>query len=196
MADEEGTLRMDAELVVRAQQGDEDAFTELATAMYSRLHRVAQNIISDLHLAEDATQQALLEMWRNLPRLRDPERFEAWAYRILVNACRREGRKSRRWMQALSTMPDEDAAAARSFSAVAHRDQLERGFRRLPIEQREVVVLHHYVAMPLREVAEVLQIPTGTAHSRLSRAMKSLRAALEADERLPQPNAPSNRGAR
>jgi RNA polymerase sigma factor (sigma-70 family) len=184
---------MDRELVLRAQEGDRDAFADLATAMYSRLHRVAQNVLSDVHLAEDATQTALLEMWRNLPRLRDPERFEAWAYRIVVNACRREGRNSRRWMQAISPAPEEDVSATAGFSAVAHRDQLERGFRHLPIEQREVVVLHYYAALPLREVAEVLKIPTGTAHSRLDRAMKALRAALEADDRLPDPNATSPR---
>jgi RNA polymerase sigma-70 factor (ECF subfamily) len=185
---------MDVELLVRAQEGDRDAFTTLATSMYSRLHRVAQNVLSDVHLAEDATQQAVLEMWRNLPRLRDPERFEAWAYRIVVNACRREGRKSRRWMQALVHSSEDDPTAVAGFSAVAHRDQLERGFRRLPIKQREVVVLHHYSGLPLREVAEILGVPTGTAHSRLNRAMKALRAALEADDRLPEPNAPSSRG--
>jgi len=187
---------MDTELVLRAQEGDEDAFTEIATALYSRLARVAQNILSDVHLAEDATQRALFEIWRNLPRLRDPERFEAWAYRILVNACRREGRGTKRWIQALAPTPDEDPGAARGFSTVAHRDQLERGFERLSIEQREVVVLHHYVSMPLREVADVLGIPAGTAHSRLSRAMKALRAALEADARTPEPTAPSQEGAR
>jgi RNA polymerase sigma-70 factor (ECF subfamily) len=185
---------MEQELVVRAQGGDHAAFSDLATALYGRLHRVAQNLLSDIHLAEDATQHAIMEMWRGLPGLRDPERFEAWAYRILVNACKAEGRRSRRWMPALMPTPEEDPVAAQGFSSVIHRDQLERGFRRLPTEQREVVVLHHYMALPLREVAEVLQIPTGTAHSRLSRAMASLRAALEADARLPEPDTPLGEG--
>lgn len=176
---------MDVELVLRAQGGDQAAFTEIATALYSRLHRVAQNLLSDVHLAEDATQQTVLEMWRSLPQLRDPERLEPWAHRILVNTCRREGRKAKRWITALTPLPDEDPVATSTISAVAHRDQLERGFRRLSRDQREVVVLHHYVSMPLREVAEVLGIPVGTAHSRLSRAMSAMRAALEADDRLP-----------
>jgi len=187
---------MDAELVVRAQNGDRDAFTELATVLYGRLHRVAQNILNDIHLAEDATQQAVLEMWRNLPKLRDPERFEAWAYRILVNACRAEGRRSKRWMPALDRAPEADPAATASFSGVIYRDQLERGFRRLPMAQREVVVLHHYLSWPLPQVADALGIPTGTAHSRLHRAMTSLRAALEADARLPEVPTPSREGAR
>ena len=186
---------MDPSLVKQAQAGDHAAFSDLATALYSRLHRVAQNILSDVHLAEDATQQAVLEMWRKLPQLRDPERFEAWAHRILVNTCRREGRRSSRWMQALSPAPEDDPSATQGFSAVAHRDQLERGFRRLPIEQREVVILHHYACMPLREVAEVLGIPTGTAHSRLSRAMQALRAALEADDRVPDAARATREGA-
>ena len=176
---------MDVELVARAQAGDHDAFTEIATALHNRLYRVALNLLSDVHLAEDATQHTIIEMWRNLPRLREPQKLEAWAHRIVVNACRREGRKRTRWIQAMTVTPEEDPRAGQGFATVAHRDQLERGFRQLPAEQREVVVLYHYAALPMREVADVLGIPIGTVGSRLSRAMRSLRAALEADERLP-----------
>ena len=176
---------MDVELVARAQAGDHDAFTEIATALHNRLYRVALNLLSDTHLAEDATQHTIIEMWRNLPRLREPAKLEAWAHRIVVNACRREGRKRTRWIQAMTVTPEEDPKAGQGFATVAHRDQLERGFRQLPAGQREVVVLHHYAALPMREVAEVLGIPIGTVGSRLSRAMRSLRAALEADERVP-----------
>jgi RNA polymerase sigma-70 factor (ECF subfamily) len=177
---------MDTQLVVRAQGGDHDAFTEIATALYNRLYRVALNLVSDAALAEDATQHTIIEMWRNLPKLREPQKLEPWAHRIVVNACRREGRNARRWMQAIVRVPEEDPTANHGFASVAHRDQLERGFRRLPMEQREVVVLHHYAAMPLKEVAQVLGIPTGTVSSRLSRAMSALRAALEADDRPTQ----------
>ena len=176
---------MDVELVLRAQRGDHDAFTEIATALNSRLYRVALNLLSDVHLAEDATQHAIIEMWRNLPRLREPVKIESWAHRIVVNACRREGRRKSRWMQAITVTPEADPKAHQGFASVAHRDQLERGFRRLPDEQREVVVLHNYAALPLREVAEVLGVPVGTVSSRLSRAMSAMRAALEADDRLP-----------
>jgi RNA polymerase sigma factor (sigma-70 family) len=177
---------MDTDLVVRAQGGDQGAFASLATASYGRLHRVAQNILSDLQLAEDATQQAMVEMWRSLPRLRDPERFEAWSCRILVHACYAEARRAKRWMPglALETEPDIDAEGA--ISTVLYRDQLERGFRRVPIDQRAVLVLHHYLDLPLEDVAHVLGIPLGTAHSRLSRATSAMRASLEADGRLPE----------
>ena len=168
---------MDTELVIRAQDGDHAAFASLATAAYGRLHRVAQNILSDIQLAEDATQQAMLEVWRSLPRLRDPERFEAWSCRILVNACYAEARRAKRWMPGIDLEPERRPEIGRSrCSSVVYRDQLERGFRRVPVDQRAVVVLHHYLDMTLEEVARVLGIPTGTAHSRLHRAMSAMRA--------------------
>ncbi len=176
---------MDAQLVTRAQEGDREAFAALATATYSRLHRVAQNILGDLDRAEDATQQAVVDIWRKLPQLRDVERFEAWSYRILVHSCYAEARNGKRWLPGISERQKEDPAAASAITGIVYRDQLERGFCRLPVEQRAVVVLHHYLGLPLHEVASVLDIPTGTAHSRLNRAMTALRAALEADARTP-----------
>src|SRR6187551_1521330 len=88
---------MDTELVIAAQHGDEEAFASLAVAIGGRLHAVAHRILRDLDVAEDVTQQALLAIWQDLPQLRDPARFEAWSYRLLVRACYAEGRKSRRW---------------------------------------------------------------------------------------------------
>ena len=176
---------MDTQLVVRAQGGDREAFAVLAMNAYGRLHRVAQNILGDLDRAEDAAQQAVVEIWRKLPQLREAERFDAWSYRIVVNACYAESRKSKHWLPALECDHDEDPTAAGEITGVVYRDQLERGFRRLPLDQRAVVVLHHYQGLPLHEVADVLGIPEGTAHSRLHRAMATLRAALEADARVP-----------
>ena len=96
---------MDTELVVRAQRGDEGAFASLAVAAGDRLHAVAHRILRDIDLAEDATQQALLAIWRDLPQLRDPARFEAWSYRLLVRACYAEGRRTRRWAPNLRLLP-------------------------------------------------------------------------------------------
>ena len=141
--------------------------------------------LRDHDLAEDATQQALLVIWQELPRLRDPGRFEAWSYRILVHACYTEGRKERRWVPNLRLVPVEEAAAIDDLSSVVDREQLERGFRRLSIDHRAVVVLYHYLDKPLDEIASILEIPVGTAHSRLHHAMRGLRAALEADLRPP-----------
>ena len=172
---------MDTDLVLRAQRGDREAFGILAAGIGERMRRVAYSILRDVHLAEDATQQAALDMWRDLPQLRDPSRFDAWSYRILVRACHAEGRESRRW---LSASPSVFAPAlGDAFATVVDRDQLERAFRRLSIEQRAVVVLRHYVDLPLDAVAEALEIPTGTVNSRLHRAMDALRAELEADSR-------------
>jgi RNA polymerase sigma-70 factor (ECF subfamily) len=173
---------VDAELIGRAQHGDEEAFASLAVAVGDRLHAVSQRILRDIDLAEDATQQALLTIWRDLPQLRDPARFDAWSYRVLVRACYAEARRTRHWTPDLRVLPIE-TSAAEGLSSVVDRDQLERGFRRLSIDHRAVVVLHHYLDLPLEEVAEVLGVPLGTVRSRLHRAMQGLRAAIEADAR-------------
>ena len=144
---------------------------------------MARRILRDIDLAEDATQQALLTIWQDLPQLRDPARFEAWSYRLLVRACYAEGRKERRWAPNLRLLPADEPMVADGLDSVVDRDQLERGFRRLSIDHRTVVVLHHYLDLPLERVAEILGIPIGTAHSRLHYAMRGLRAALDADAR-------------
>ena len=174
---------MDTELVVRAQRGDEEAFASLAVAAGDRLHAVAHRILRDIDLAEDATQQALLSIWRDLPQLRDPARFDAWSYRLLVRACYAEARRTRRWAPNLRLLPADEPVGADGLGTVVDRDQLERGFRRLSIDHRAVVVLHHYLDLPLSEVAEALGVPEGTVRSRLHYAMRGLRAALDADTR-------------
>jgi RNA polymerase sigma-70 factor (ECF subfamily) len=174
---------VDTDLVVRAQHGDEEAFASLADAVGGRLHRVAHRILRDIELAEDATQQALLTIWRDLPQLRDPARFDAWSYRLLLRACYAEGRRVRAWAPNLHLLPVDQQAGTEGLSAVVDRDQLERGFRRLSIDHRAVVVLHHYVDLPLDQVAEILGVPIGTVRSRLFHAVRGLRSALEADAR-------------
>ncbi len=176
---------MDTDLVTRAQRGDEEAFASLAVAAGDRLHAVAHRILRDIELAEDATQQALLAIWQDLPQLRDPARFDAWSYRLLVRACYAEGRREHRWTPNMRLLSSDEPTQADGTSDVADRDQLERGFRRLSIDHRAVVVLHHYMDMPLDQVAETLGIPAGTARSRFHHAMRGLRAALDADARPP-----------
>ena len=176
---------MDAELVTRAQRGDEAAFATIAQAAGDRLLAVAHRILRDVELAEDATQQALLAIWRNLPRLRDPERFDAWSYRLLVRACYAEHRKARRTAPPMRLLPDDGPAHPDASSSVANRDEIERGFRRLSLEHRAVIVLHYYLGLPLEQVADSLGLPSGTVRSRHHHAMRGLRAALEADARPP-----------
>ena len=174
---------MDTELVLRARHGDEQAFASLAVAVGDRLHAVAHRILRDIDLAEDATQQALLAIWRDLPTLRDPAHFDAWSYRLLVRACYAEGRRTRQWAPNLRILPTDEPVGPEGLSSVVDRDQLDRGFRRLSIDHRAVVVLHHYLDMPLEQVAETLGVPIGTVRSRLHHAMRGLRAALDADAR-------------
>jgi RNA polymerase sigma-70 factor (ECF subfamily) len=173
---------MDPELVIRAQRGDGEAFASLAVACGDRLHAIAHRILRDVDLAEDATQQALLAIWQNLPTLRDPARFDAWSYRLLVNACYDEGHRRGVWKPNLALLHDE-AAAPDALGQVYDRDQLERGFRRLSIDHRAVVVLHTYAGLSLEEIADTLGTRPGTIRSRLHYAVRAMRAALDADER-------------
>ena len=176
---------MDTDLVVQAQRGDKGAYGLVATEIADRFLAVARRILRDMDLAEDATQQALLAIWQDLPQLRDPALFDAWSYRLLVRACYAEGRKERRWAPNLRLLPVDEPVANDGLSWVVDRDQLEGGFRRLSIDHRAIVVLHHYLDLPLDRVATILGIPVGTAHSRLHHAMRGLRAALDADARPP-----------
>ena len=175
---------MDTDLVTRAQRGDQGAYALIAASVADRFLAVARRILRDRDLAEDATQQALLAIWQDLPRLNDPARFEAWSYRLLVHACYAEGRKERRWAPNLRVLPTDEQRPDRGLEEVVDRDQLERGFRRLSIDHRTVVVLYHYLDKPLDEIARILEIPVGTAHSRLYHAMRGMRSALDADARL------------
>jgi RNA polymerase sigma-70 factor (ECF subfamily) len=174
---------MDTDLVKLAQNGDKGAFTTLAAARADRFLAASHRIQRDFSLAEDATQQALLSMWRDLPQLRDPARFDAWSYRLLVRACYAEASQTRRWTPNIRLLPADEPMAADELDTIVNRDQLDRGFRRLSLDQRTVVVLHHYLDLPLDEVAETLGIPVGTVASRLHYAMRALRAALDADAR-------------
>jgi RNA polymerase sigma-70 factor (ECF subfamily) len=170
------------DLVGRARAGDRDAFGTLAAASIDRLYALAVRVIHDRDRAEDAVQSALLQAWLDLPSLRDPGRFDAWLYRLVVRACYDEARRQRAHTANVSFVSVEPGEPDGS-GHFADRDQLERAFRRLPIEQRAVIVLHHYEALPLTEVAEALGIPVGTARSRLHYALRTLRGAIEADER-------------
>jgi RNA polymerase sigma-70 factor (ECF subfamily) len=175
---------LESELVERARRGDREAFGLLAVPLGDRLFRLAQRILRDPDLAADATQQALVSIWRDLPQLRDPARFEAWSYRLLVRACYAESRKEHRWTPSLRLLPTHDPMdSVDGTSSVIDRDQLERAARRLSIDHRAVVAMHYYLDLPLAEIALSLGVPIGTVRSRLRYAMRGLRAALEADAR-------------
>ena len=181
-----------SDVVEAARRGDHEAFEVLATAAGDRLFAIACLILRDRQRAEDAVQEALVNAWRELPRLRELDRFDAWLHRLLVNSCADQGRRQRRWaaqVRVIHLEPRTDDSA----TSLADRDQLERGFRRLKPDQRVVVVLHYYVGLPVPEIAETLGVPAGTVKSRLHYATAALRAALEADARAS--GAPNGRTA-
>ncbi len=180
-----GGRGMDTELVIHARNGDQQAFAVLADSTYARLHQVAFRILRDRPAAEDATQQAVLTMWRDLPQLRDPERFEAWSYRLLVNACNSEFRRRRRSLPFIGGGSVHEPVAADDYSRLVDRDQLERGFAGLSLDHRVVLTLRYYLDLPLKTIAETLDVPVGTVDSRIHRALARMRQTLEEPEAAP-----------
>lgn len=173
-------------IVDQARRGDEEAFGALVREVGDRCIFIAHRILRDSTLAEDAVQMALVQVWRELPALRDLDRFEAWLHRIVVNACYAEARRSRRFATDVVLLETDAPTADDADILTFHdRDQLDRGFRRLPPEQRAVLVFRYALGLTVPEVADHLGIPLGTAKSRLSYATAAIRAALDADARTP-----------
>jgi len=169
------------DVVELAMRGDREAFGVLVNQTSDRMYAIATRILRDTHLAEDALQCALITAWRDLPTLRDPDRFEAWVRKLVVHACYAEARRRNVWAANVRMLPVDGPAGSDDIVSVADRDILDRAFRRLTVEQRAVFVLHHHLGLPLVEIAETLGVPAGTARSRLHYATRALRAAIEAD---------------
>jgi len=169
--------------VDRAKLGDEEAFDALARTVGDRCMVIASRILRDRDLAQDAVQAALIQAWRDLRFLRDNDRFEPWLHRILTNECYAEARRGSRRRAEIRVLRLPTQVEPVDILTVNDRDQLERAFRRLTLEQRAVLVFHYYVGLPVPEVADRLGIPLGTAKSRLHHATAALRASLEADAR-------------
>ncbi len=177
-----------ADLVARARSGDPEAFEALIRAEGDHLLAVARKILRDPDAAEDALQQAVIRAWRQLPQLRDPDRFDAWLYRILVMSCYAEANRARRFRRDVRAI--DSAPVERDFSAgIADREALEGAFVALTPSHRAVIVLHYFAGLPLNEVARIVGVSHGTARSRLHYALQALRSALDALDR----SAPSAR---
>lgn len=170
-------------LIEAARAGDEEAFASLARGSADRLFVVAHRILRDVGRAEDAVQQTLVTAWRELPALREAERFEAWIHRILVHACYAEAKRASKWTSNVVMLPLDGPATRDASQDVVIRDALDRGFRRLPPEQRAAFVLHHHLGWSIAEIGESLGVPAETIKSRIRYATSTLRAALEADAR-------------
>jgi RNA polymerase sigma-70 factor (ECF subfamily) len=164
-------------LVERAQRGDHDAFAVLAGAAIARLDAAARLIVRDHDLARDAVQDALVRCWRDLPTLRDPQAFDGWLHRLLVNACLDMLRRRRRRVAEVELTPLHTPALADFSGQLIDRDLLDRALARLEPDWRAIVVLHYLLEVPLPEVARTLGIPLGTAKSRLHRALAVLRTS-------------------
>lgn len=175
---------MRAPLVERARRGDDVAFSELVDADGDRCFAIAYRILRDVEAAQDAVQQAFLLAWRELPRLRQVERYDVWLHRLLVNACYEESRRKRRWTTRITVLPADGPATPDSAVSVDDRDLLERAFARLSPRHRAVFVLHHYEGLPLAAISEIVGVPVGTVKSRLHHATRSLRAAIAFDSIL------------
>ena len=174
---------MDRDLIESAQHGNRDAYVALIRVRTDRLFSVAQRILRDIDRAEDALQDALVIAWRDLRSVRDPDRFDAWLQRLVIHVCLNQAARERRRAAQLRVLPVDGPAAPDELLRVGERDLLDRGFRRLPPEQRAILVLHHYLGYAPTEIAETLGIPAGTARSRLHNAHRAMRAALDADAR-------------
>ena len=172
---------MRTRLVERARDGDDVAFSQLVDLDGDQCYAIAYRILRDVERAQDAVQQAFLLAWRDLPKLRDPERFSPWLRRLLVNACYEEHRRHRRWSTRIRALPVDGPVSADPTVSVDDRDRIERAFLRLTPEHRAVFVLHHHAGLSLADIADVVGVPVGTVKSRLHHAIRSLRAALVAD---------------
>jgi len=170
------------DLVDRAKGGDREAFEQVARAVATRLYATAMLVLRDSDLASEAVQEALIDMWRKLPTLRDTQAFEAWLNKILVRRCYEAARQSKRFRFDVRAI-EVDTGTRSDEWLVDTRDEIERAFRRLTPEQRAVLVVHHRLGLSDADAATALGIPVGTMKSRLNRATVALRAGIEADSR-------------
>jgi len=173
---------LQSSVVERARNGDREAYDFLAREAAQRLYPVAFRVLRDKDLADDALQRALVAIWRELPKLRDDTKFEAWSYRVLMRFCSDELRRRSRVRREIGQL-DLSGMTTDQHKEIVDRDQLERAFARLSADHRAVIVLTYYGGMTGAQAASALGVAPGTVASRLHHALRSLRAALEADNR-------------
>ena len=166
------------DLVIRAKGGDHDAFTSLVAVSIARLDAAARLILRDGELARDAVQDTLVRAWRDLPGLREPDRFDAWLHRLTVNASLDLARRRQRRSIEVQLTPLAVPSIADATADLAERQQLDEALGRLEPVWRAIVVMHYYLGMPLPDIAVTLHIPLGTAKSRLHRALREMRTSL------------------
>ena len=166
----------------RARRGDHEAFASLVRVAFARLDTAARLILRDTELARDALQEAMVRAWRDLPGLRDPDRFDAWLHRLTVNTCLDAARHRRRRVIEVELTPMMDIAIPDGSGPRADRDELDAALRGLEPELRAIVVLHYYLDLTLPETAQALGVPVGTVKSRLHRALAALRLTVSSED--------------
>jgi RNA polymerase sigma-70 factor (ECF subfamily) len=190
----EPTARSADELLVRrAAAGDVAAFDRLVSSRIDRCYRLAWSVLLNEADAADATQDALLSAWRELPRLRDASAFDGWLNRIVANAARMARRRRGRLREipvqaepeagpeAASDGPVHARHASRDLDRLVERDAIGRAFDRLRADQRTILALHYVDERPVAEIGRTLGIPGGTAKWRLHAARRALERAMEAE---------------
>jgi RNA polymerase sigma-70 factor, ECF subfamily len=174
---------IDRSLIDRARNGDLDAFESIVRARMDAVYRLTSAILGDEADARDAAQETFVAVWRQLRRLREPDKFDAWLQRVAVNASRMMIRSRSR--RRIREIPSSSVVALGERAAASPRDDaaiLDAALATLPVEQRAILVLHHLEGRSLAELAAILEIPDGTAKSRLFAARHALAAAIKSDE--------------
>ncbi len=173
-------------VIEQAQRGDRVAFETIVEARLGQTFRTALAILGSEPDARDAVQETFIKAWRELPRLRELDRFDAWFSRIVVNTCR-TALRSRGRRQVREIPVDEQspmqARGPRLEDRVGDIDALERAFERLSADERAILALHHVERRSLAELAATFQVPEGTVKSRLHAARRSFERALEVTSR-------------
>ena len=188
----------DAALVAAAQGGDRNALDQLLRRHYDRLHAVCRRIAGGSRDADDACQEALIKIVRNLPRFDGRSSFGTWAYRIATNAALDELRKRRRQPQLVGIddeRPSEqaDVEANRPMDQLGDRLLLDAAIAELPDDLRTAVVLRDVAHLDYAEIAEVLDVPVGTVKSRISRGRSALAERLRLHLDVPRARDDGNR---
>ena len=182
----------DEALVQRARLGDAAAFDRLVASRIDRCYRLAWSILLNDADAADATQDAFVAAWRELPRLRDASAFDGWLNRIVANAARMARRHRVRLREVAVASPSssdegpeperaDEPYARTEIDDVVDLDAIGRAFDRLKPHERAILTLHHVDERPVDEIARTLGIPAGTAKSRLHSARRALERAMEAE---------------
>ena len=172
----------ESDLVSRAARGDALAFERLLASRADRAFRLARAMLGDEFDARDVTQETFVSAWRELPRLRDPDRFDAWLRRILVNACRARMRVRRQVREiSLDAITHHATPGPGMSERLGASDMLARAFDRLDPNKRALLVLHHLDHASVADIGASLGIPIGTVKWRLHDAREALQRALLAE---------------